>query len=290
MCPIPPGPRRGQAGVCYDWTLAKPKREPVSEARPARLSIEAIPAFSDNYIWLIRAGGTACAVVDPGQAEPVIERLRQDDLDLRYILLTHHHFDHIGGAAQLLQLFPQAVAFGPDDERVDFESRACHEGEEVALPALSLRFGVLDVPAHTRSHIAFHGHGMLFSGDTLFSVGCGKLFEGTPAQMQEAMDKLAKLPPETEVFCGHEYTASNCRFALKVEPENTALRARAESAKALRDAGRITLPSTLGEELEVNPFMRTRKQPVVDAAQRIDPSAQAGAEVLGVIRDWKDGF
>ena len=260
----------------------------MSDSLPAGLSIEAIPAFTDNYIWLIRHEGTACAVVDPGDANPVLNRLKDQNLDLRYILLTHHHFDHIGGARKLLEQFPRAIAFGPGDSRIEFDHTVCHEGDHVELEALGLGFDVIEVPAHTRSHIAFHGHGLLFCGDTLFSVGCGRLFEGTPDQMQVSLDKIANLPPETRVYCGHEYTRSNCQFALRVEPDNSELQAKMASVVALREAGEITLPGTLGEELLVNPFMRTRLDPVIAAARQIDPGAQAGAEVLGVIRRWKD--
>lgn len=268
------------------------------EARSSQLTaskrpgvpIEAIPAFSDNYIWLIRGDGTECAVVDPGDAEPVLRKLEEERLDLRYILLTHHHFDHIGGAGQLLETNPQARAFGPDDERIDCRHTACKEGDVVELPLLHLEFEVLEVPAHTKTHIAFHGHEMLFCGDTLFSVGCGKLFEGTPEQMQASLDKLAALPPGTRVYCGHEYTVSNCRFALQVEPDNERLQAKLKTAESLRADGRITLPGTIGEELEINPFLRTREETVVNAARRIEPSADPGAPVLGVIRRWKDSF
>lgn len=229
-------------------------------------------------------------MVDPGEATPVIERLQREGLQLHYILLTHHHFDHIGGAEKLLQVFPDAVAYGPADNRIDFPHTPCAENQRVELPLLDLCFDVLDVPAHTRSHIAFHGHGMLFCGDTLFSAGCGRLFEGTPEEMQRALDKLAQLPPETEVYCGHEYTVSNCAFARLVEPDNQRLADKLKTAEALRAAGKITLPGTIGEELEVNPFMRTRQPGVIRAAQNIDASASAGASVLGVIRGWKDSF
>jgi len=252
------------------------------------LSIEAIPAFSDNYIWVLRDNGTDCAVVDPGEAGPVLQKLENEGLNLGYVLLTHHHLDHIGGARTLLERFPKARVFGPADDRIDCTHTACREGETIELPRLDLRFGVLEVPAHTRSHIAFYGHGLLFCGDTLFSVGCGKLFEGTPQQMQDSLDKIAALPPETRVYCGHEYTLSNCRFALQVEPDNEALRAKEKTADQLRANGRITLPGTLREELEVNPFMRTRVDSVVAAARKLEPSARPGADVLGVIRRWKD--
>lgn len=264
----------------------------MSATQPSALSIEAIPAFTDNYIWLLHREGTACAVVDPGEADPVLEFLKYRNLDLRYILLTHHHFDHIGGASRLLEDFPDAIAYGPDDQRVDCKHIACHEGDTVGLADLDLQFGVLDVPAHTRSHIAFYGanagEDLLFSGDTLFSVGCGRFFEGTPEQMQVAMDKLAALPPGSRIYCGHEYTLSNCEFALMVEPDNAALVAKTTATRALRNAGRITLPGMMEEELAVNPFMRTREVAVVEAARKIDPTAQPGASVMGVIRRWKD--
>jgi len=268
--------------------LAKPAKNLLSSSSQTGLSIEAIPAFSDNYIWLLHGEGTACAVVDPGEAEPVLKTLAEKQLDLQYIILTHHHWDHTNGVPTLLEHFPDVEVFGPHDSRIQFRHIACEEGDEVELRSLELKLKVLDVPAHTRSHIAFHGHGMLFSGDTLFSVGCGKLFEGNPEQMQAAMDKFAALPPTTLVYCGHEYTLSNCEFALRVEPRNQALLEKTKTVKGLRDQGDITLPAVLGEELEVNPFMRTRQESVVTAAQGIDPTAQPGAGVLGVIRQWKD--
>jgi hydroxyacylglutathione hydrolase len=252
------------------------------------ISIEAIPAFSDNYIWLIRSGGTGCAVVDPGDASPVLEKLARERLDLKYILLTHHHADHIGGAKQLLDEFRGAKAFGPDDSRITFHQNVCREGDTIQLHDLDLEFKVLEVPAHTKSHIAFHGHGLLFSGDTLFSVGCGRLFEGTAEQMQASLDKMAALPPDTRVYCGHEYTVSNCLFALRVEPDNQALRNKARTAERLRADGKITLPGTLREELKTNPFMRTREDSVVAAARTLDATAQPGASVVGIIRRWKD--
>ena len=255
------------------------------------LKISPIPAFSDNYIWLLELemGGNACAVVDPGDHQPVLEVLQARGLDLRYILLTHHHWDHAGGIPDLLE-HHDARVFGPVDDRLGEWCMPCSEGETVKLEALGLEFGVLDIPAHTRSHIAFHGEGLVFSGDTLFSIGCGRLFEGTPAQMQEAMDKLAQLPADTLVYCGHEYTDSNCRFALEVEPQNQVLQARAAQARQLREAGEVTLPATLGAELAANPFMRTRKDTVVEAARSYDPSAEPGASTMAAIRAWKDSY
>ena len=255
----------------------------------SEISVTAIPAFSDNYIWLISTGGEECAVVDPGDAGPVIRELTQQGLKLRYILLTHHHPDHTGGVAELANCYDVSI-FGPHDARIPGQDRSFSEGESVRLPLLDLEFKVIEVPGHTSSHIAFFGHGCLFCGDTLFSVGCGRLFEGSPEQMQSSLDKLARLPAPTRVFCAHEYTLSNCDFALAVEPENADLLKRASEVEAFRSVGRITVPSELGEELAVNPFLRTREPAVVAAAQNRRPGVQPGAETLAVIRQWKDSF
>lgn len=253
------------------------------------LSITAIPAFSDNYIWLLTAGGKACAVVDPGDEEPVIDVLEQLELDLRYILLTHHHADHTGGVPALIERYDPKV-FGPVDERIPFLHHPCREGDKVQLADLNAEFRVLDIPAHTHSHIAFFGEDVLFSGDTLFSVGCGRFFEGTATDMQQSMDKLAALPPTTKNYCGHEYTLANCAFALKVEPDNPALQARAREANRLRQAGRISLPTSLADELATNPFMRTRETSVVNSARNLDPDAMPGISTMAAIRAWKDRF
>ena len=254
-----------------------------------KLNITAIPAFGDNYIWLLKADGNACAVVDPGDEDPVLELLEEQGLDLRYILLTHHHPDHVGGVPDLLEQF-DATVFGPADERIPFVHRVCRDGDRVALPELNAEFSVLEVPAHTRSHIAYYGENILFSGDTLFSLGCGRFFEGTAVDMQKSLDKLAALPADTKNYCAHEYTQANCRFALEVEPENTALQARSKEIDILRAAGEITLPTTLGDELAANPFLRTREDDVVKAARKIDPSAMPGTTTMAIIRAWKDQF
>jgi hydroxyacylglutathione hydrolase len=251
--------------------------------------ITAIPALSDNYIWLLEAADGQCAVVDPGEAQPVLSTLAARGLDLAYILLTHHHYDHVDGVPELLEHY-EATVCGPADDRLPFVHKLCHEAEEVSLEGLGITFQVLEIPAHTRSHIAFYGHGALFCGDTLFSVGCGRLFEGTAEQMQRALDKLAALPAETEVYCAHEYTQSNCAFALAVEPDNPALQRRAANVDRLRASGQITLPSTLADEISCNPFMRTREDSVVEAARGLDPQASSGASTMAVIRAWKDRF
>ena len=253
----------------------------------SEVNVTAIPAFSDNYIWLLSTGGDNCAVVDPGKAAPVLEALRREALQLSYILLTHHHADHIGGVAELVAASGASV-YGPHDPRIPGQDRSFGDGERVELPELELGFDVLEVPGHTSTHIAFHGHGCLFCGDTLFSVGCGRLFEGTPEQMQQSLDKLAALPPATRVYCAHEYTLSNCDFALQVEPGNKALQKRASAVEAARATGRRTVPSLLAEELAVNPFLRSREPAVVQAARQRNPQATDGASTLAEIRAWKD--
>jgi hydroxyacylglutathione hydrolase len=253
------------------------------------LNITAIPAFQDNYIWLLKTAGKACAVVDPGDADPVLEVLEEQGLNLSCILLTHHHYDHAEGVAALLGRH-DATVFGPMDDRLPIVHRVCREGDQIHLPGLDVNFRVLEVPAHTRSHIAFYTHNVLFCGDTLFSLGCGRFFEGTASDMQSSLDKIAALPADTLVYCAHEYTQANSRFALAVEPGNTTLRTRASAIERLRAAGKITLPSRLGDELAMNPFLRTREGSVVDAARKINPEAGPGITTMAVIRAWKDRF
>lgn len=253
------------------------------------LSVDAIPALRDNYIWAFH-DGRDCVLVDPGEAHGPIGFLRQNRLRLAGLILTHHHADHIGGADEILDLHP-APAWGPDDDRMPERAERVREGDRVEISRLALEFAVIDTPGHTTSHIAFAAPGILLAGDTLFSVGCGRLFEGTPAQMQETLDKLAGLPAETMLYCGHEYTVDNCRFALAVEPGNRALIARAEQAQKLRAAGKNTLPSRLGEEKQVNPFLRTREPEVIAAAAAREDLPDTRPEtVFGVIRCWKDRF
>jgi hydroxyacylglutathione hydrolase len=258
--------------------------------QPSSLTVTAIPAFSDNYIWLLRTGGLVCAVVDPGDGREVIDRLEKDGFELDTILITHHHPDHIGGVPTLLRRWPEARVIGPEDQRISPPHRVVREGDVVSLKALGLDFEVVEVPGHTSTHIAYHGHGVLFPGDTLFSVGCGRLFEGTPEQMQVSLDKLAELPGDTEVYCAHEYTRANCRFALAVEPENGDLREFCSWVDGQRRQGHPTLPSTIELERACNPFMRTREAAVIASARKIDAEATAGASTMAVIRAWKDRF
>lgn len=256
------------------------------------LEVTPLKALTDNYIWLAHSPRQSrdVAVVDPGDAAPVIEALEQQHLNLKAILVTHHHADHVGGVAALHQR-TGAPVIGPGAETIPERSRSVAGGERVALPELGLEFEVMDVPGHTRGHIAFHGHGALFCGDTLFSAGCGRLFEGTPAQMQHSLASLRDLPGETRVYCGHEYTLNNLRFALTVEPENGAAREYMETAKDLRLGNKPTLPSTLSLEIAVNPFLRWDEPTVQKSAERrAGRSLDNPVEVFATIRHWKDGF
>jgi hydroxyacylglutathione hydrolase len=216
--------------------------------------LTALPALADNYIWLLAQGGDAL-VVDPGEAGPVERVLAERGLRLQAILLTHHHNDHIGAARELASRHGSRV-HAPHDERIAAADVRVGDGDRVMLERPAFTFDVLGVPGHTRSHIAFHGAGVLFCGDTLFSVGCGRLFEGTPAQMLASLERLAALPDDTRVCCGHEYTLANCAFARTVDPSNAALAARTEQATARRARGAPTVPSTLADERATNPFLR----------------------------------
>lgn len=256
------------------------------------LEVTPLKAFTDNYIWLAHSPRQPrdVAVVDPGDAVPVIEALEQQHFNLKAILVTHHHADHVGGVAALRQRYGAPV-IGPGAETIPERSRSVAGGEQVDLSELGLKFDVMDVPGHTRGHIAFYGHGALFCGDTLFSAGCGRLFEGTAAQMQHSLASLRDLPGETRVYCGHEYTLNNLRFALTVEPENGAAREYMETAKDLRLGNKPTLPSTLSLEIAVNPFLRWDEPTVQKSAERrAGRSLDNPVEVFATIRHWKDGF
>jgi hydroxyacylglutathione hydrolase len=255
-------------------------------------SIIPIPAFRDNYIWLIREGERA-AVVDAGDAAPVLAYLEREHLELTAILATHHHNDHVGGNVALLERWPVPV-FGPAHETIPGRTHALREGDRVVVPGIDAKFDILDIPGHTAGHIAFVGQAggpTLFCGDTMFAVGCGRLFEGTPAQMWSSLSKLAMLLPETRVFCGHEYTLANIRFALAVEPDNQALIAREGREKERRAHGEPTLPSTIAEERATNPFLRVALPNVKAAAEaHARRSLEGDVATFAEIRAWKNAF
>jgi hydroxyacylglutathione hydrolase len=256
------------------------------------LKVTAVPAFDDNYLWLIHSPLSAeqVLVVDPGDAVAVRKTLHLDQLKLSGILITHHHPDHVGGVNDLLEDQPIPV-FGPENERLPGQPRRVKQTEHVRFDDLGLDFEVLEVPGHTAGHIAYVGHGAVFCGDTLFSGGCGRLFEGTPPQMLASLQKLAALPPETKVYCAHEYTMSNLRFAQAVEPENEELATYIEHCRKLRGHSRPTIPSSIGLELRINPFLRTQAETVKRAAERqAGHTLHSESDIFAVLREWKNHF
>jgi hydroxyacylglutathione hydrolase len=251
------------------------------------MRLQPLPAFADNYIWTAD-DGTGAVVVDPGEAAPVFAAAARG-LRPVAILLTHHHQDHIGGTAELLARWPGLPVFAPEDDRIDLPCRRVGDGAVVVVA--DWHFDVLAIPGHTVSHIAYSGHGLLFCGDTLFSLGCGRLFEGTPAQMLASLDRLAALPGDALVCCGHEYTLANAAFAAVVDPDNPALRRRTEDATAMRQSAMPTLPTTLADERAANPFLRVDAPTVRGAVgRRLGREPADREETFAELRRWKDGF
>jgi hydroxyacylglutathione hydrolase len=250
------------------------------------LTILPVPILKDNYVWLGHRG-TQAFVVDPGDADPVLAELAAHGLSLTAILLTHHHADHTGGVAQLAKRWACPV-YGPAS--IELVTHPVHEGEAVMLDGIEASFNVLAVPGHTLDHIAYYARGILFCGDTLFACGCGRLFEGTAEQMQASLAKLACLPDDTRVYCTHEYTLSNQRFALAVEPDNAALAAREAADAEKRVRGEPTLPSTIALERATNPFLRWAQPTIAAAAAKHGATNGSPAQVFGAIRRWKDVF
>ncbi|RLE32330.1 MAG: hydroxyacylglutathione hydrolase [Acidobacteria bacterium] len=246
-----------------------------------------IPILSDNYVWLLsRPDSGSTVIVDPGEASPALAFLESSGLECAAVLLTHHHADHTGGAAEIGKAC-KCTIYGPAQESIPSVSHPVGENETVA--AAGLAFDVLSVPGHTRGHVAYVGHGHVFCGDTLFAGGCGRIFEGSPAQMFESLSILAALDPKTRICCAHEYTVANLEFALLVEPGNVQLVDRLTSARTTRSAGRPTLPSSLEVELATNPFLRCSKPGVVDSASRhAGRRLEAGVDVFAEVRRWKD--
>lgn len=262
------------------------------------LRCEPVPAFSDNYLWVVDDGKCAIAV-DPGDAAAIVAYLDRTGLTLTTILITHHHADHIGGVARLLEVFAahRVVVYGPSNEHIANIAHRLAEGDlvEIAAPAITLR--VLDVPGHTAGHIAYVTHGTnalphtVFCGDTLFAGGCGRLFEGTPAQMLNSLDKLSALPDDTAVCCAHEYTLANLRFALTAEPGNRALQTWFAEASGLRERGVPTLPTTIGHERLTNPFLRCDQPEIARSVGQHSGAIPANRlDCFARLREWKNGF
>lgn len=252
------------------------------------MRLTALPAFEDNYIWALARDDGRAVIVDPGDAAPVLAAEAQG-LRPEAVLVTHHHADHCGGVPELQARWPGLPVYAPADDRLTFAHTAVGDGGPVQ--AAGFGFEVLSVPGHTLSHVAFHGAGIVFCGDTLFSLGCGRLFEGTPAQMLASLERLAALPADTRVCCGHEYSLANAAFAAVADPDNAALRARTEEIRHMRQLGRPSLPVRLASELDCNPFLRTATPAVIaSVAARLGHAPASNVDTFAELRRWKDGF
>jgi len=253
------------------------------------LQIEPVPCLRDNYAWLAYDRGEGvCAVIDPSEARPVMRALSERKLRLSHILNTHHHMDHVGGNLDLKAEFgAQIVGPGKDRSRIPGIDTGVIEGETYALGSHVAK--ILEIPAHTRGHIAFwfEQDAAVFTGDTLFAMGCGRLFEGDPPTMWVSLSKLMALPDKTKVYCGHEYTEANGRFALTVEPDNADLKSRMADVRSIRDQGRPTLPSTIGLEKKTNPFVRARSPEI---RRTLGLEGASDVEVFAETRRRKDSF
>jgi hydroxyacylglutathione hydrolase len=254
------------------------------------LQIIPISAFDDNYIWVLRNPSASTAVaVDPGDEAPLLDWLQENNLQLSALLITHRHYDHVGGIPELSEAFSGLPVFGPAGEPIKGITTPLHEGDRPSIPGLEADFQVLEVPGHTAGHIAYLGEGALFCGDTLFAGGCGRIFDGTMAQLADSLQRIAQLPVDTKIYCAHEYTLDNLGFARWVEPESEALMRRIKAEQLKRKNGEPTLPSSLQLELQTNPFLRTQVPSVVAAAEKtVGKALTDHAEVLKVIREWKD--
>jgi hydroxyacylglutathione hydrolase len=253
------------------------------------LNIIPIPAFKDNYIWMLH-DHQHVVVVDPGDAAPVLAYLNLHKLKLAAILCTHHHNDHVGGVCKLVELYNVPV-YGPQLEDIPCVSHMLGDGDVIEIQELKIKLSVIDIPGHTLGHIAYLGTGYVFCGDTLFGCGCGRLFEGTATQLFHSLQRLANLPDETKVYCGHEYTEANIRFAQVCEPDNARLKQRQADVQALRAAGRPTLPSTIALEKATNPFLRCAEPSVIATTVSMTQIKETDeTSIFTALRTWKNNF
>jgi hydroxyacylglutathione hydrolase len=256
------------------------------------LTVMPIRAFKDNYIWLlVNSDSHYCAIVDPGDADPVLDYLQKEHLIPTTILITHHHHDHSGGVLKLKEHYPTLIAYGPTQEVIAGIDHKIVENDVIKLAPLDLTFTVLDIPGHTKGHVAYYGHGMLFCGDTLFAAGCGRLFEGTAQQMYDSLTKICRLSDNTLIYCAHEYTAANLRFAEIVEPQNTDIQQRKKDVALQMEQHVPTLPSYLSLEKLTNPFLRCNQRSVVTSVQsQLDENTVDPVSIFQALRAWKDKF
>jgi len=251
------------------------------------MNLTSIPALQDNYIWTLTDGDSRCLIVDPGEAQPVLEKIQANQWQPVAVLLTHHHHDHVGGVAELVKAYPNLAIYGPEETATKGAQHIVKEGDEITV--LGLRFQVIATPGHTLGHISYYSAPYLFCGDTLFSGGCGRLFEGTAQQMFESFQKLSNLPDETWVCCAHEYTLSNMKFAAAILPQDPQIMARYQEIKDLRAENRITLPTKLAVEREINLFLRTQ-DPDLQKALGLNVPPEPLWHTFAVLREKKDHF
>jgi len=252
-------------------------------------TVSAVQAFKDNYIWIAH-NQSAAVIVDPGDASPVRQYLRQHKLHPVAIFCTHHHHDHTGGNMTLVQEFSIPV-YGPAIENIPFRTHGLTEGETLVIPELAIEFTIMEVPGHTAGHIVFYGHHALFCGDTLFSCGCGRIFERNAQQMYASLQKLASLPDETKIYCAHEYTLANIEFAKTVDPDNLTLLELEKACRQKQASNIATLPSSIAIEKAVNPFLRCDQRSVIAcASQHAGRQLKDPISVFSVLRNWKNNF
>jgi len=251
------------------------------------MNLTSIPALQDNYIWTLTDGDNRCLIVDPGEAQPVLEKIQANQWQPVAVLLTHHHHDHVGGVAELVKAYPNLAIYGPEETATKGAQHIVKEGDQITV--LGLRFQVIATPGHTLGHISYYSAPYLFCGDTLFSGGCGRLFEGTAQQMFESFQKLSELPDETWVCCAHEYTLSNMKFAAAILPQDPQIMARYQEIKDLRAENRITLPTKLAVEREINLFLRTQ-DPDLQKALGLNVPTEPLWHTFAVLREKKDHF
>ncbi len=255
-----------------------------------KITVTPIKAFNDNYIWCIRANNN-CVVVDPGDPDVVLEYCKTHQLTLTAILVTHHHWDHTNGLEKLNQHYPHIPIYGPKNDSIEYLTSQVGNHDTIELNDINLSLKIMTVPGHTLDHIAYVGDIGLFCGDTLFSAGCGRLFEGTAKQMYQSLMTLAELPAETLVYCTHEYTLANLQFASEVEPNNDKLKQYTRWAREQRELGKPTLPTTIGQQKQINPFIRTANEMVLSKAEmRAGSKLNQPEDVFAALRSWKDQF